>query len=251
MMIEGFVEPVNTTSIVLPPCDGTILFLVEDGTYVEEGEVICIIEWQSLQGQYDQILISLETAEVGLIRTKADLNMQLAILEAQVRTNDADTRMAQMDSARIAFMSVNDRLIKELELERASIEKARYEKRLEALKVIQQSDIRRIELEIARFKINIDRTKEQLDALTIKAPHSGLIIRNINWDTGTKLNILMVEAGYLKNTDGIKLPTYSGQVIGITTVTRHSSRGEYVQCLFGADAQRVCLDLVWREVEGE
>ena len=189
MMIEGFVEPVNSASILLPPCDGTIQFLVEDGVYVEEGQVVCIIEWQELQNYYDQMLMSLETAEVGLIKTKADLNMQLAILEAQVRTNDADTRLAQLDSQQIAFISLNQRRIKELELEKASIEKARYEKKYEALQVIQQSEIKRLELEIARFKLNLARYKEQFDALTLKAPTSGLFLRGINPLTGTKLTV--------------------------------------------------------------
>ena len=189
MMIEGFVEPVNSVSIVLPPCDGAIQFLVEDGVYVEEGDVVCIIEYQTLQGYYDQMAMSLETAEVGLIKTQADLNMQLAILEAQVRTNDADTRIAQLDSQQIAFMSPYQRRIKELELEKASTEKARYEKKFEALKVIQQSEIKRLELEISRFKLNLARYKEQLDALTLKAPQSGLFLRGINPLTGTKLNV--------------------------------------------------------------
>ena len=189
LMIEGYVEPVNSASIILPPCDGAIQFLLEDGVYVEEGDVVCIIEWQTLEGYYDQMLMSLETAEVGLIKTKADLNMQLAILEAQVRTNDADTRIAQLDSQQIAFISTNQRRIKELELEKASIEKARYEKKYEALQVIQQSEIKRLELEIARFKLNLARYKEQIDALTLKAPTSGLFLRGINPLTRTKLNV--------------------------------------------------------------
>ena len=187
--VDGFVEPVNSTSIVLPPCDGTILFLAEDGVYVEKGDLVCNIEWQELQSYYNQMSMQLETEEIGLIKMKADLNMQLAILEAQVRTNDADTKIAQMDSLKIAFMSSKEKLIKELELEKATVEKARYEKKLAALKVIQQSDIKKKELEIARLNLNIGRFKEQLDALTIKAPKSGLFLRGTNPLTRSKLNV--------------------------------------------------------------
>ena len=190
LMIEGAVEPVLSTTLTSPrPCDGTIDILVEDGEYVEEGQVVCVIVWQEIQNQYDQIIIALENAEVGLIKTQADLNMQLALLEAQVRTNDADTRIAQMDSLQIAFLSVNQRMIKELELEKATIEKARYEKKLNALKVIQQSEVKKLELEIQRFKIRVAAMKEQLDALTLKAPKSGVVIRANNPLTGTKVNV--------------------------------------------------------------
>ena len=188
LMIEGFVEPVQSTTLSSPmPCDGTIKFLVEDGEYVEEGQVVCIIEWQEMQNQYDQLILSLENAEVGINKTVADLNMQRAILEAQVLTNDADTRIAQMDSLQIAFMSQNQRLIKKLELEKATIEKERYEKKLAALKVIQQTDVKKMELEITRFKTNVQSVKERLDALTIKAPRSGLLLRANNRLTGTKI----------------------------------------------------------------
>jgi multidrug efflux pump subunit AcrA (membrane-fusion protein) len=121
--------------------------------------------------------IGLENAEAGRNKTLADLSMQYALLEAQVKTNEAETKIAQIDSLQLAFVSPNQRLIKELELEKASIEKARYVKKLEALKLIQQSEIKRYELEIQRFRMQVQSYKDMLDALTIKAPRSGLAIR--------------------------------------------------------------------------
>jgi len=181
MLLEGLIEPVLSTTLTSPRnCDGTIVFLVEDGEYVEEGQIVCVIEYQQLQNQYDEILIQLENAEAGLNKTKADLNMQFALLEAQVRTNEADTKIAQMDSLQIAYMSFSQKAIKELELEKATIEKARYEKKLEALKFIQQTEIKKLELEIQRFKIRVDAMKEQIDALTLKAPRSGMVVRSVN-----------------------------------------------------------------------
>ena len=190
LTVEGVVEAVLSSTLVTPDIyDGKIQYIAEDGESVEEGQVVCIIENMELQSQYDQIMIQLENAEAGLNKTKADLNMQFALLEAQVRTNEADTKIAQMDSLQIAYMSLNQRVIKELELEKASIEKARYEKKLEALKVIQQSEIKKIELEIQRFNIRVSAIKAQLDALTLKAPKSGMVIRAINPLTGKKLQV--------------------------------------------------------------
>jgi len=187
LMVEGAVEPVISTTLTSPRnCDGVVQYIVEDGTYVEEGEVVCIIEYQELQNRYDQQMISFANAEAGLNKTKADLNMQYALLEAQVKTNEADTKIAQMDSLQLLFLSHNQRMVKELELEKAIIEKNRYGKKLEALKIIQQAEIRRYELEIERLRLQVNSVKEQLDALTIKAPRSGLAIRDNNWLTGKK-----------------------------------------------------------------
>ncbi|MDR1116845.1 MAG: DNA helicase RecQ [Oscillospiraceae bacterium] len=67
--------------------------------------------------------------------------------------------------------------------------------------------------------------------------------------SGMGLNKLLIDAGYLEAADGAKLPTDSGRELGITTVERHSARGDYVQCLFGEEAQRVCAELALLKVE--
>ena len=190
LTVEGVVEPVSSTTLIAPRIyDGAVQFLVEDGEFVEEGQVVCIIENMEIQSSYDQILIDLENAEAGLNKTRADLNMQMALLEAQVKTNETDTKIAHMDSLQIAYASLKERSIKELELEKATIEKARYEKKLEALKVIQQSEIKKLELEIQRLKIRVETTKAQLDALTLKASRSGMLLRAMNPLTGKALQI--------------------------------------------------------------
>ena len=66
--------------------------------------------------------------------------------------------------------------------------------------------------------------------------------------SGMKLNGLLIEAGFLETTDGVKLPTDSGREIGITTVQRSSDHGDYVQCLFGEEAQRICARLMMKEM---
>ena len=190
LLVEGVVEPMLSTTLLSPRgTDGVVQYLVDDGTYVEEGEIVCIIEFQELQNQYDQIFISLENAQTGLNKIRADLNMQYALLEAQVKTNEADTKIAQMDSLQLAFASPSQRMIKELELEKALIEKARYEKKIDALKVIQQSEIRRHEIEIQRLGMRVQAMQEQLDALTLKAPRSGFAIRSVNPLSGNKLQV--------------------------------------------------------------
>ncbi|MDR2586522.1 MAG: hypothetical protein LBC84_09980 [Prevotellaceae bacterium] len=190
LLIEGIAEPVRSTLIASPRgMEGVVTFLVEDGIMVEEGQVVCIIESQDLQNTYDQLLISLENAQAGLNKTKADLNMQFALLEAQVRTNEADTKISLMDSLQLAFLSENQRLIKELELERTAIEKVRFEKKLEALKVIQQSEIKKLELEIQRYVIRLESLQIQIGALTLKAPSPGMVVIASNPLTEKKVKV--------------------------------------------------------------
>ena len=190
LTVDGYVEPIRSTTLSCPRfVDGIIQFIIEDGTYVEEGDVVCRIEFQDLQNEYDQLLVDLENAEARLNTTKADLNMQYTMLEAQVRNNEADTKIAQLDSLQLTYSPENQRKIKEFQLEKTIIEKTKYQNKLKTLAVIQQSEIKKMELEIQRLANRVTSTKEQLDGLTLKAPKKGLATRAIYRVTNAKLQI--------------------------------------------------------------
>ena len=188
--IDGFTEPVQSTTLVCPNyVDGVVVQLVEDGTYVEEGEIVCVVEYAELQNFYDQLCIDLENTKADLNKTKADIEMEYAILEAQVKNNQAETQIAQLDSLQLEYATASQKRIKELELQKVAIEKAKYEKKLQALAIIQQSEIRKQELLIQQLSNRAQTIKERLDKLTLKAPRKGLVTRSIYRISGKKLQI--------------------------------------------------------------
>ena len=61
ILIVGQTEPVNSTTLPCPPnADGTVAFIIEDGTYVKEGDVVCIVEDINISTIYDNGLLNLE-----------------------------------------------------------------------------------------------------------------------------------------------------------------------------------------------
>lgn len=191
VLIDGVVEPIRSTTLACPMnVDGIITYLIDDGTYVNEGDVVCIIEDNNRQNEYQNLLISLETAKAELSKVKADLAMQYALLEAQVRNNKADTEIARLDSLQLNFATPTQRKIKELELERATIEKIKFERKLQALETINQSEIRKLELNIQQLTNRAESARKILDALTLKAPRKGLaLVANSPMKWGEKLKV--------------------------------------------------------------
>lgn len=188
--IEGFVEPINTTTLTCPRgVDGIVSFLVEDGTYVEEGDIVCIIEDQEKQTDYDELLVNYENMQANFAKTQADFYLQYTLLQAQVKNNDADNEIALLDSLQLTYSTPKQKRIKTLELEKVALEKVKLNKKLESLKIIQQSDIRKMEIELERTSNRIKSMKEQIDALTIKAPRKGLATRPIFRVTRAKLQV--------------------------------------------------------------
>jgi multidrug efflux pump subunit AcrA (membrane-fusion protein) len=166
--------------------NGTIQYLAEDGIYVNDSDVVCIIEDNELQRRYDESLINLEKAQAGLARSKANMDMQYALMEAQVKNNVAATQIANLDTSQLKYLSITNRRLKELELRKVSIEKRKLEKKLKSLGIINNAEIRSWDFQIRRYSNQADKMKEKLDALTIKAPQGGLITKANNWLTNNK-----------------------------------------------------------------
>lgn len=189
LTIDGFVEPVNTTTIGCPrEADGVVAFIIDDGTYVNQGDVVCIVEDKELKKRYDEDLVNLENVKAELLKNKADLDMQYALLEAQVKNNAAETDIANLDTLQLKYLSTTQRKIKELELEKVAIEKQKLEKKLKSLNIINQSELRKSAFQIQRITNNVDGSKDRLDALTIKAPQAGLLTRATHF-TGKKIQV--------------------------------------------------------------
>lgn len=190
VIVEGVVEPTYFTTVMCPVnVDGTIIFMVEDGTQVNAGDVICIIEDNNNETNFNNLLDLIESISAELSTKKADLQMQQALLEAQVRNNEADTEIANLDSLQFRFASPTQRQISELQLESASIEKSRLEKRLQTLKIINDSEIKSIEINLRRAQSRLETAKEILESLTVRAPKSGLAIVSQSRRSGEKLKI--------------------------------------------------------------
>lgn len=186
--IEGLVQPVQVNTVETPgQVDGVVLYIVEDGTFVKAGDTVCILEDKGLKERYDQFKIQLENSVAELNKTKADLDLQYALLEAQVKSNAAETEIANLDSADIRFSSQLQSRIKKLELEKVSIEKFKLQKKLKSMAVINQSEIRKLEIRNSSLTFMLESAKKQLDGLKLTAPKDGMATRAIHWATRKKV----------------------------------------------------------------
>lgn len=186
--IEGLVQPVQVNTVTTPgQVDGVVLYIVEDGTYVKAGDTVCILEAKQLKEHYDQTLLQLENSVAELNKTKADLNLQYALLEAQVKSNAAETEIANLDSVDIRFSSQVQSRIKKLELEKVSIEKFKLQKKLKSMAIINQSEIRKLEIRNSSLTFMLQSAKKQLDELKLTSPKDGLATRAIHWATRRKV----------------------------------------------------------------
>ncbi|MCL2406499.1 MAG: DNA helicase RecQ [Defluviitaleaceae bacterium] len=97
------------------------------------------------------------------------------------------------------------------------------------------------EVEIYDGEIPVSRISDNINIVLIKYGK--------NKTSPLKLNNIMLEAGLLEHSGNDKIPTSIGRENGLSTVRRTSGSGEFIQCLYNADAQRMCVEMFWEYMD--
>jgi len=170
LTVDGTVNAVRSVTMTCPQqLEGEIVYLIEDGTYVHAGDLVCQLENRETQDVIDQLAIAVENAKANLTKTKANLEMRYAQLDAQVKTNEVQTSIANLDSLQLIYASPVQRRVKELELQKAAIIKNKLTKSME-LQIKSQENRQSMIMAI-------------IDQMTIKATQSGMAMRAISYRT--------------------------------------------------------------------
>ena len=182
LIVEGHTESVNPLNINCPPdVDGTIVNMIESGTKVKKGDTLCILEDANIENNVDRWLLDLEGMYAEMEKLKATQHLEYALLEAQVRNNEAETLLADYDSLQMLYMSPMDRRVKELQLERARIERTQLLKKLEVTKIVQQTDVMKLSKRIEWMERQLEKELQKKESLILLAPRDGVAVRARRW----------------------------------------------------------------------
>ena len=188
VIVEGTVEALRSSSITCPnKIEGTIVYLIDDGEMVKKGDTVCVLEDRESTNKYENLINEVEQSKIQFTKGKADLEMKYALLESQVENNKAQTLITNLDTSQLKYLSPQLRKIKELELDIALIERSKLEKRLLRLNEINESELKKLELQIVQKENEATKIKSVLDQLVILAPQDGLAVRAKSWFTGNKM----------------------------------------------------------------
>ena len=182
LTIEGYTEPVHSANIHCPRhVGGSIISIVENGTFVKRGDVVCIIEDPGVAESCERLELELESARAEIEKLQASHQLEYALLEAQVKNNDAEAILASSDSIQMLYMSPQEKRIKELQLQSAEIKRTQLLSKLEITKRIQEIDVIRIEKRIKHIERRLKSERDKLASLTLRAPKDGIAIRGKRW----------------------------------------------------------------------
>lgn len=187
--VSGTLEAVNTRSYGCPGLwsDVTIQYLIPEGTFVEEGDTLCILKAREIENEYLQALNELDNTRAEYNKSVADLELQFLMLEAQVKTIEASTQIKKLDSLQLEFTSPSSREIIRLELQKAEMEREITLKKLEFLRQINDSELQKMKLKIGQYENRVDQAKSKLDKLVLISDIEGIIIHDKLWSSKKKV----------------------------------------------------------------
>ncbi|TFG40723.1 MAG: hypothetical protein E4H43_05295, partial [Bacteroidia bacterium] len=178
--VTGTVQAVVNTPVMAPRStfgQMTIVRLTPDGSFVKKGDTLCVLTVPELVSRYREILISIETLGADLKKAEADNKLNIALLEAQLATNEARLKISSLDSLQMKFATEVKQKLLELEMKKAVIERQKTERKLVATKMIGETDIRTKKARIMQEKMTAQAYADQITSMTLIAQRDGIVMR--------------------------------------------------------------------------
>jgi HlyD family secretion protein len=175
----GTVRATNTLNIIAPRVRAssmTVTYLAGDGAHVKAGDTICILDAPELDSQYEATSSRLEQMQLDLNKLIIDHDVNLSSLESQLEEMEIQVALNSLDSIQRQFAPPIRQRLFDLELEKASAEKMKLQKRFDAGKQIFDADLRRMESRIKSTETDLERLIDQMNSLTITAPRYGMVM---------------------------------------------------------------------------
>ncbi len=179
--IPGTVQAVTSTPVMAPRSatggSFTVVRLARDGAIVKKGDTICVLESAELETAYRLQVTSLEKLAAELKSAEADNRFNIALLESQVATSEAQVKISSLDSLQMQFATETGKKLLELEMKKALIEKQKAEKKLEAARKIAETGIRQMKTRIIQEEARTSNYLNELNSLTLIAQRDGIVQR--------------------------------------------------------------------------
>jgi len=178
VIVRGELLSERSRSIVAPTSRGMLqlVWLVDEGVYVEEGDVVARIDESSMLNQREQRELQLETQQGNLDNFLANKPNQIRSAESSLLTAQYDLELAEIRLGLAEFESEQQRAQRQLSYENALLNVDEAERSLSSLSSKLEVDEMRQRTRIRQAQQRLDDVIEQLSAFTLLAPISGIVV---------------------------------------------------------------------------
>ena len=179
----GELEAVKAENVVAPRVRGQlkIVELFPEGEQAEIGDLLIQFEETEFKKRLTDDEQSLESAQADMEKTQATQKADLSRLEGAIEDQDANLRQAELRVERMAFEATVAKEEAQIQARKAKLSYQQAVEKLESQKIIDRADLKKRELNISRQERDLEKTKRDLESITIKAEKPGLVVYGKVW----------------------------------------------------------------------
>jgi RND family efflux transporter MFP subunit len=153
-----------------------LVYLITEGTVVEEGQVVALLDTVAAVERLETARDQLETAEAAYTQLLEDHANQIKDLENRVRSAELSYQQSELQLQALEFSSELDKQQGALNLENARISRDEASRQLEAQKIINEAERTQETISLEGRRRDAREVVEELEALTIRSPIGGMVI---------------------------------------------------------------------------
>lgn len=187
---QGELRATRATSVLTPRVgwgNMTLTYIIAEGTTVKEGDVVARFDAGDVLKRKEEAESQLNILEADLDKAVANQRTTIADAEANVKSQELAFELSKLQLERSKFDAEMERRAALLKFQQDSISLTRAYDGLGAKKIIGTAEIAQLKLKIKQADANLQKTVEELDKLTVKAPIPGLVVYEDNWSSGRKI----------------------------------------------------------------
>ncbi len=188
---SGDIRAKNSTSIVTPRVQGNlkIIYMVPEGTYIHAGDTVIKFDPTEALTNLQNAQAKLEMTESDRAELLANQKSMLTNLKSALKSVELSFELSKLNLDQMKFEANIKQLQAKLENEKDQLSLNKAKQELESQKIIQKSELSKMDLQVQQDKASLQKAQRDLAALTITAPKEGLVVYETNWSSGRKLMI--------------------------------------------------------------
>jgi HlyD family secretion protein len=181
--VTGQTGAINFSNVIAPILRGpdgnrdlVLITLAPSGSYVKKGQVIAVIDGQSMQDHVDDLKDTIEAAEADIQKRGAEQDVEYENLQQTIRIVKSEVDKARLDVKGGEMKSDVEKQLLKLNLDEAE---ARYKQQIADLdnkKKVHQATLRILEYTKDRHVRHRERHLNDLKKFTIHAAMDGLVV---------------------------------------------------------------------------
>ncbi|MCH7823242.1 MAG: efflux RND transporter periplasmic adaptor subunit [Acidobacteria bacterium] len=190
LLLTGELRAVHGVKIVVPQSpqrDATVRWMVEEGTYVEEGDQMVELDTSQIATQLDDRQIELEEAINELNGKAAEVAGEIAQKEFDVEQARINVRKAEIDAGVPEdLQSQREFQERQLALEEARNAFDKVETEFSSLVAGSAAELDVLRIEVQKEERDVAKVQRALETMVLRAPRAGIAVAGDNRREGRK-----------------------------------------------------------------